>query len=270
MRTRLTSYKSRTVFCKSIKKIDTIKEKTWGKHYFPHSVHFRSASDRNSEPLLLSGFFVQLVRHQNAAAIFADDDFLAHPDVELPLGRNAVVASSAGVALDRHHGQPVADIPSYSLISRQKPGVDLRLSRIRLLRQAFHLLGRLLIDSLELLLFGSQIDLAVGNDGLSILDHFLLDLDIGGVFLDFLLAQFDLEFLILDFFRQRVELAVVSDVILLLFVFGYQNLGLLDLLLALLGRGSQPLHFGSDIGHTGLQTGDLVLEVLNLQREALP
>ena len=41
---------------------------------------------------------------QNAAAILADDDFLALTDVDLTLGRDAVVAAAAGIALDRHHG----------------------------------------------------------------------------------------------------------------------------------------------------------------------
>ena len=44
----------------------------------------------------------------DATAIFADDDLLAHADVELTLGRNLVEATTAGIALHINDAQTVA------------------------------------------------------------------------------------------------------------------------------------------------------------------
>ena len=44
----------------------------------------------------------------DATAVFANDNLLAHTDVELALGRDLVEASAAGVALDIYDAESVA------------------------------------------------------------------------------------------------------------------------------------------------------------------
>ena len=62
---------------------------------------------------------------EDASAVFADDDLLALADIHLALGRDAVEAASAGVALDRYDGKAVADIAADTLIGREQALVDL-------------------------------------------------------------------------------------------------------------------------------------------------
>ena len=75
------------------------------------------------------------------------------------------------------------------------------------------------------------------------------------------------QFLVLDLLGNGIELAVVAHVVLLLLVIADENLGLVDLALALLGERVQLLDFGIDVVDPGFQAGHLVFEILNLERQ---
>ena len=154
-----------------------------------------------------------------------------------------------------------------TLISCQQAVVDLRSSSLGLGCQRLHLLGGFLVDTFQLFLFGLQINLALGQHFLSILNRLLFQFDVDPGLLNALLAQFDFELLILDLFGQGIEFPVVADVILLSFVFGNQRFGLIDSILVLLGGFVQLIHFGRNVGNTCIEAGDLVFQVLNLQRK---
>ena len=71
--------------------------------------------------------------NHDAAAIFADDDFLVHLDFHLLLRRDAVEAAAAGVALDVDDTQTVACVLAYALERSESAGVNLRFESLRLL-----------------------------------------------------------------------------------------------------------------------------------------
>ena len=71
--------------------------------------------------------------NENAAAVFADDDFLVHLDFELLLRGDAVEAAAAGVALDVDNTQAVAGIFADALEGIERIGVDFRLELLGLL-----------------------------------------------------------------------------------------------------------------------------------------
>ena len=86
-------------------------------------------------------------------------------------------------------------------------------------------------------------------------------------FLDALLGELDVEVLILDFLRQRVVFAVVTDVILLVLVFLDQGFGLLDFDLIVGDVLLMFLALFLEVGDTRLETGDFVFHVLDFQRQ---
>ena len=103
--------------------------------------------------------------------------------------------------------------------------------------------------------------------GFGLLQLEFLGFHTGGILLEALFGQFDLQFLVLDLLGNGIELAVVAHVVLLLLVIADENLGLVDLALALLGERVQLLDFGIDVVDPGFQAGHLVFEILNLERQ---
>ena len=92
-------------------------------------------------------------------------------------------------------------------------------------------------------------------------------LDLGGTFLVLALAELDFEVLELNFLRQRLVLAVVAHVVLLLLVLLDHLLVIGDLGVAGLVGGVGLLNLGVEILDAGVEAGDLVLEVLNGLRQ---
>ena len=86
-----------------------------------------------------------------------------------------------------------------------------------------------------------------------------------GSFLDSLLAELDVELLVFNLLADRLVLAVVADVVLLLLVLLDQSLGFLDSDLVVGNFRGQTFGFFLKIADTGFQTGHLVLEILDLQ-----
>ena len=52
--------------------------------------------------------FDNILIDEDTAAVFANDDFLVHTDVELVLWRDFVIASTAGVTFNLYDGETVS------------------------------------------------------------------------------------------------------------------------------------------------------------------
>ncbi len=190
-----------------------------------------------------------------------------HLDFHLALGRDVAEAAAAGVAVDGDNGQTVAGGVADALVGRQVALVDVLLLFLRLLAQAFLVLlgfgddgGQLLALRLEL--FGAVLHQLFG--GGDVLLHLL---HLGDTFLVLALAELDFEVLELDFLGEGLVFAVVADVVLLFLV-------LLDLLFVVgdfgvagLVGGLGLLDVGGEILDAGVQTGNLVLQVLHSLRQ---
>ena len=70
----------------------------------------------------------------DAAAVFADDNLLAHADIELTLGRNLVEATTAGITLHIDDAQTVARTLADAFESREQARFDVRFERLRFSR----------------------------------------------------------------------------------------------------------------------------------------
>ena len=183
------------------------------------------------------------------------------------LGRDAVEAASAGVALDGHHRQSVADVAADAVVSRQQTLVDLLLDTLALCGVFRHQRSRLGLDALQFGLLGREVGSALYGEVLDLLQLEFLGLHAGGILLQALLGQLDFKLLILDLLGDGVELAVVAHVVLLLLVVADHDFSLVHLALALLGQRVQLLDLGVDVFDAGLHPGHLILEVLNLERQ---
>ena len=62
---------------------------------------------------------------QDATTVLTDYDFLVHFYLHLSLGRDAVEATAAGVALHIHHAQTVAGVLADALEGCQQAGVEI-------------------------------------------------------------------------------------------------------------------------------------------------
>ncbi len=171
----------------------------------------------------MSGFFFfchscQIGIDHDTTAVLTHDDFLVHLYFHLFLRGDTVEASAAGVALDIYDAETVARIFADALECREGAGVDHRLESLGLFAQALFVLlglrydffefGALLCQNMFLIfqaLFGS------GDFGGFCFYH-------AGVFVDVLFRKLDFESLEFDFLGEKVEFAVVSDVVDLRFV----------------------------------------------------
>jgi hypothetical protein len=61
---------------------------------------------------------------EDAAAVFAHDDFLLFPDFGLPLGRDGVEAAAAGAAPYHYHGQAVDGVAADLVVGLEQPVFD--------------------------------------------------------------------------------------------------------------------------------------------------
>ena len=137
--------------------------------------------------------------NENAAAVFADDDFLVHLDFELLLRGDAVEAAAAGVALDVDNTQTVAGIFADALEGIERIGVDFRLELLGLLTEALLVLTGFGNNLLEFgTLFGEHV-LGVLNALFGSLDFRRLVLDLARIVVDVFLAKLDFEGLELHF-----------------------------------------------------------------------
>lgn len=62
--------------------------------------------------------------NQDATAIFTDDDFLVHTNIELMLRRNLVVATAASITFNLNDSQTVTSIFSDTFVSCEKTFFD--------------------------------------------------------------------------------------------------------------------------------------------------
>ena len=178
-----------------------------------------------------------------------------------------VEAAAARITLYRNYGQTVAHAVADTLIGGQQSLVDTCLGLLGLLRKGGNLIRRLGLDALQFRFLVVEIYRAVGYDGLCILQLGLLLLDARSVLLKTLLGQFDLQLLIFDLLGYGIELAVVAHVVLLCLVVVYLDLGLIDLAAALLGQRIELFNLAIDVVDAGLQSLDLILEILYFQRQ---
>ena len=153
------------------------------------------------------------------------------------------------------------------VVGCQQALVDLGLGDVRLLAEFGDLRSRLLLDALQLALFHLQIGFPVGDDPFGLFQQRLLGLDSGRVLFETLFGQFDFELLILDLLGNGVELAVVAHVVLLLLIVADEDFGLVHLALTLFRQGVQLLDLAVDMLDTGVQTGQLIFQILYLQRK---
>ncbi len=174
--------------------------------------------------LVLRSFLFEVRTYQDASAVLADDDFLILGDIELPLGRNLVVTSAAGVSLDRNNRQTVMGIGPYLLVCGQSPGINRTLELGDLPGQGLLFLGGLLCNGLALFLLLLQITLFLGYGILRSGDSGLKLGYTGILLIDALIGQLQFQLLVLHLAGDGDILAVVLDIGLLLLILGYGGL----------------------------------------------
>ena len=145
--------------------------------------------------------------------------------------------------------------------------VDLAHEVLALLEQRFLLLGRLLDDGIEFLLLLDQVFFAGLERFLGLFDDLLLLGDQGFVLPDLLGGDLLLEILVFDLLADGLVLAVVLHVVTLRIVLGDQVLALFDGMLVLRIGLFDFLDLGLGIGDAGMESCNLVLQVLDLQRQ---
>ena len=77
----------------------------------------------------------------DASAIFTNDNFFTHLDIELSLRRDAVEATTARITLDIDHSQTVAGILTNTFESREQTGLNLVFEFFGLLSTSLHLVS---------------------------------------------------------------------------------------------------------------------------------
>ena len=212
-------------------------------------------------------FFSHLRIDEDTSAELAHDDFLALAYIQLALCGDLAVAAAATVALYLDDRQTVVRVLADTFESGEETLVDGLLEFGGTDHERLGLGFGLGEDRVKFALFLVEIDglvLDVG-DGLFFLGTSCFE--VGGEVVDLLLAEFDVELLVLDFLVEVVELAVVADALLLLLIACDGGVGVLgahavvgDLCLALFDAVF-------DVLETGFETFDLVAHVLYLLRQ---
>ena len=196
--------------------------------------------------------------NEDAAAVFADDDFLVHLDFELLLRGDTVEAAAAGVALDVNNTQTVAGIFADALEGIERIGVDFRLELLGLLTEALLVLTGFGNNLLELgTLFGEHV-LGVLNALFGSLDFSRFVLDLARIVVDVFLAKLDFEGLELYFLGEKVELAVIAHVVELLLIGSDFALRINDFLALLHEFVVEGGDFGLVVFDTGVQALSLI------------
>ena len=136
----------------------------------------------------------------------------------LLLRGNAVEAATTGVTLDVDDAETVAGVFADALEGGEGALVDLGFEGLGFLAEVLFFLTGLADDFVELVaLFVENVG-EVGEFLACCLDFGLLVLDGAVIFVDMLFGKLDLERLELDFFCEKVELAVVANVVELLLI----------------------------------------------------
>jgi hypothetical protein len=156
--------------------------------------------------------------NQNTATILANDKFLTLTYIHLTLRRNTVEAATTSITLYGYYCQAIANTATNTIVSRKQTLIDLGLCLLGLGLKSSYLVSSLSLDALQLALLCSQVDATVCSYSLSILQLSLLILDSGRILLQTLLCQLDLQLLILDLLGDGIKLAIVTNIVLLLFV----------------------------------------------------
>ena len=175
-----------------------------------------------------------------------------HFDVELTLGRNLIEAATTGVTLHIDDTQSVARTLADALEGTEEARLDLDFQVLGTLLEHGLLLAGLRQDILQLALFLVKILLTLLALGLGYLQVVGTVSHLVRCLLDFLVAKFHLQTLVIDLLAQRVILAVVAHLIELVVV--TLQVGLCLLHLTLLHRDSRLklLDFCVDFLDTGV------------------
>ena len=237
---------------------------------------FLSARTQGDLPLelfvlcLLGSDAYQLGVDEDASAVLTDDDLLVHLDLHLSLSGDAVEAAATSVALHDNHAQTVAGVLADALESGEQALFNLVLLLLGFLTQGLLLLLVLRDDFVELTLLLFECMLTVGAHLASLLDFALQGLGLAGCFVHLLLGKLDVQRLVLNLLGQVVILTVVANVVLVGGVLVDEFFGFaLDVAVAgdfILLNGDLILV----LGLAGLQTSDLVFQVLYFLRQFTP
>ena len=194
-----------------------------------------SDAERRGADLLLSGGFGfgsfnagEFGVDHDSAAVFANDDFFAHLDFHLFLRRDAVEATTTGVALDVDDAETVAGVFADALEGGEGAGVDFGFEGFSLLAETLFVLLGFRHDFFEFgALFGEDV-LLVGEFFFGSGDVGVFGVGYAGIFVDMLFAKFDFKGLEFDFLCEEVKFAVVAHVVELSLVGLDFGLGLVD------------------------------------------
>ena len=149
----------------------------------------------------------------DSSAVLANDDLLVHLDVELTLRRNLVEATTASITLHVNDTQTVAGILTDTLVTGKQTLFDLQLQFLGSLLELLLFSTSLAHDLIELALLLLEGDLTVLDQLFSLLQVLTALLNLNISLANFLVTEFDLQFLELDFLAQRVVFAVVLHVV---------------------------------------------------------
>lgn len=138
--------------------------------------------------------------NEDAAAVFANDDFLVHLDFELLLWGDAVEATTASVTLDVNHAKAVASIFADALEGSECAWVNHWLERMSFFAKAFFVLTSFRNDFFEFSFFLNEDVFAVRELVLGCFDFGSALLDNSAKFHNMFFSEFDFELLILSFF----------------------------------------------------------------------
>ena len=208
-------------------------------------------------------FLGDVVVDQDAAAMFADDDFLVHLDFALALWGDFAEAAAAGFAVEGDNGEAVAGLFADALVGGEVALVDELFLFFGFLEVFGFLFLGVLNDAVQLFLLGFEV-------GLTVFDKELGGFDMVFEVVDFVLrvtvaafAELDFEVLEFDFFVDGFEFAVVAHVVLLFLVFLDHGLVVFDFGVAFLDGVLLFVDVGPEVVDTCLESCNLVFQVLN-------
>ena len=188
-------------------------------------------------------------------------------DFKLFLRGNAVEAASARVTLNVNDAETVAGVFADAFESLKSALVDAWFDGFSFFAQSFLFLASFADDLVE---FGFLFIKNVGVVG----EFFFCHSDLGSfifnsaiVVVDVFFGQFDFESLELDFFCEKIKLAVVADIVELLFITGDETVAVVDLFLFSSKIFAEFFDFASVVFDTTVKTFDTVFEVFDFKRK---
>lgn len=211
------------------------------------------------------GFGGDLRVDEDAAAVFAYDDFFAQADVHLALRRDLVEAAAAGIALDGYHGQAVGGIAADTAISGDETVFDFSCSLFGIIGQFFLVFFGFGHDVGEIVLFVLEVFVTLGQCLSGFFDEGLFGLDSRFIFLDTLFGELYIEGLVFDLLVDGIEFAVITHIALLGFVFFYERQGILNGVFLVVDGILEAGHLFVKVVNAGLEPGQLIFQVLHLE-----